>query len=255
MLNGLDLFSGIGGITYALREWVRTIAYCEIDPYCQGVLLSRMAKHDIQQAPIWDDIRTFPTSELMGHVDIVFGGFPCQDISIAGAKKGLDGERSCLIFDMFRVVSELKPTFLFIENVPQVIKLGGVEIIKEINEMGMDCRWSCFSATSCGAPHKRDRWFLLAYNHSIPSWKANKETELDKDFRSAWLRYTRRCWKKSTTSYWKENQHPLLGMDYGLQNELDRARSLGNAVVSQQAKEAFKLLIGMKNQKKENLDE
>ena len=89
MLNGLDLFSGIGGLSIALNEWVKPIAYCEIEPFCQGVLLSRMATGDVTPAPIWDDIKTLrsPTTEILrGHVDIIFGGFPCQDISVNGDK-------------------------------------------------------------------------------------------------------------------------------------------------------------------------
>jgi len=86
-LNGLDLFSGIGGITLALSEWVRPIAYCEIDRYCQGVLLSRMRSGDISTAPIWDDVRTLK-GEMLPKVDIIYGGFPCQDISTAGHGKG-----------------------------------------------------------------------------------------------------------------------------------------------------------------------
>jgi DNA (cytosine-5)-methyltransferase 1 len=76
MLNGLSLFSGIGGIDVALSEYVRTVAYCEIDLYCQGVLLSRMASGDICNAPIWDDVATFEGKEWRGAVDIIVGGFP-----------------------------------------------------------------------------------------------------------------------------------------------------------------------------------
>ncbi len=245
MLNGLDLFSGIGGLTIALNEWVKPIAYCEIDRYCQSVLLSRMVEQAIQQAPIWDDIKNFPSSEFMGHVDIIYGGFPCQDVSIAGTKKGLVGERSSLIFALLRVVREIKPQFVFLENVPQIIKLGGIEIIKEFNTLGMDCRWACFSAASCGASHKRDRWFLLAYNNSESSGQTDSETEFDKTIRSSWLRSSRQTRGNSSTSYWKESECPFFGMDDGLPYELDRAKSLGNAVVSEQAKEAFKILMGI----------
>ena len=90
LLNGLSLFSGIGGIDLALREWVRPIAYCEIDTYCQGVLLSRMASGDLHKAGIWDDIKTLqvvPTWPMF--CDIIYGGSPCQGFSVAGAGKGL----------------------------------------------------------------------------------------------------------------------------------------------------------------------
>lgn len=95
-MNGLDLFSGIGGISRALRRYVHTHAYCESDRYCQGVLLSRMHAGDLDPAPIWEDVRTFPTYQLEGQIDIVCAGFPCQDISCSGRGRGLEGDRSGL---------------------------------------------------------------------------------------------------------------------------------------------------------------
>ncbi|CAB4164204.1 Dcm Site-specific DNA methylase [uncultured Caudovirales phage] len=163
MLNGLDLFSGIGGLSIALKEWVRPIAYCEIDPYCQGVLLSRMYDGCLQSAPIWDDITTLNGQSFLGFVDIIFGGFPCQDISVAGNGKGLAGERSGLFFEIVRLAKEIKPKFIFLENVPAITSRGGLQVVKEITEMGYDCRWCVISAASIGALHRRERWFLLAH--------------------------------------------------------------------------------------------
>ena len=91
VLNGLDLFSGIGGISIALQEWVKPITYCESDAYCQAVLLSRMADGALYNATIWDDITTLDGAAFSGCVDIIYGGFPCQDISIAGNGAGLAG--------------------------------------------------------------------------------------------------------------------------------------------------------------------
>lgn len=161
-LNGLDLFSGIGGIGIALNEWVRTVAYCEQDRYAQGVLLSRMQSGDIDRAPIWNDVRTL-TQRLLPTIDIIFGGFPCQDISVAGAGKGLDGERSGLFFEIIRLAKEIGPSFVFLENVPAIRTRGLEQVIKAFAEIGYDCRWTTLSAASIGAPHKRERWFLLAY--------------------------------------------------------------------------------------------
>lgn len=246
MLYGLDLFSGIGGISFALRKWVQPIAYCESDSYCQRVLLSRMADESLCDAPIWDDITTFQGLPFNGSVDIVYGGFPCQDISIAGLGKGLAGERSSLVYEMLRVVRDTKPRFLFIENVPRIISLGGNEIVKQIVEMGMDCRWACISAQSCGSFHKRDRWFLMAYSDSKSSWETNQETKFIKDIKAPWVRSTRQVRGGVSSTYWKENKHPFPGMDDGLSFELDRAKSLGNCVVLQQTKEAFEILMGLK---------
>jgi DNA (cytosine-5)-methyltransferase 1 len=163
MLNGLDLFSGIGGLSIALRDWVRPLVYCEIDPYCQGVLLSRQANGDLEHAPIWDDIRTFECLVLEGAIDIIYGGFPCQDISVAGLGKGLEGERSRLFFEIVRLAKEIKPSFIFLENVPAITSRGGLRVVREITEMGYDCRWCVISAASIGALHRRERWFLLAH--------------------------------------------------------------------------------------------
>ena len=160
-LKSLDLFSGIGGISLALSEYCKTVAYCEIDPYCQGVLLSRMASGHIDNAPIWDDVKTLNGKELEA-IGIIVGGFPCQDISIAGNGKGLDGERSGLFFEIVRVAKEIKPKFLFLENVPAITTRGGLQVVREITALGYDCRWCVISAASVGALHRRERWFLLA---------------------------------------------------------------------------------------------
>jgi len=161
MLNGLDLFSGIGGITIGLQEWIKPIAYCEIAPYCQSVLLQRMQEGDLPKAPIWDDIRTLSTKELP-QIDIIYGGFPCQDISIAGKQKGLGGKRSGLFFEVLRLVDEETPSFIFLENVPNIRIKGAERVCKELAERGYDCRWCMLSDSDVGARHKRERWFLLA---------------------------------------------------------------------------------------------
>jgi len=165
MLNGLDLFSGIGGISLALKCYVRTVAYCEIDRYCQAVLLSRMSERKIDQAPIWDDITTLSKEELRDfpRIDIITGGFPCQDISVAGSGKGLEGKRSGLFFEIVRLVKEIEPSFVFLENVPAIRTRGLLRVADEFTKMGYDCRWTCLSASSVGAPHKRERWFFLAH--------------------------------------------------------------------------------------------
>jgi DNA (cytosine-5)-methyltransferase 1 len=169
MLNGLDLFSGIGGLSIALGEWVRPIAYCENDCYAQGVLLSRMAAGDIPRAPIWDDVRTLKGQDLP-QIDILYGGFPCQDISVAGNGKGLEGERSGLFFEIVRLAQEIRPKFLFLENSPAIRTRGLDRVGKELARLGYDCRWGIVSAEEMGAPHERARWFLLAYSLGQQLW-------------------------------------------------------------------------------------
>lgn len=168
MIYGLDLFSGIGGLTTALSKWVIPIAYCESDRYAQSVLLSRMAGGDLPRAPIWDDVCSLDgQSLLLPGVDIIYGGFPCQDISVAGSGAGLAGERSGLFFEISRLVRELSPNFVFLENVPAITTRGGLDVIGEFAKMGYDCRWTIISAGSVGAPHRRERWFLLAHSNRV----------------------------------------------------------------------------------------
>ena len=164
-MNGLDLFSGIGGIGIALKQFgVRTVAYCERDRYAQGVLLSRMRSGDIDRAPIWDDVRTLSYKHFRISIDIIYGGFPCQDISVAGAGKGLEGERSGLFFEIVRLVKEIQPSFIFLENVPAIRTRGLDRVCFELASLGYDIRWTTLSAASVGANHKRDRSFLLGYS-------------------------------------------------------------------------------------------
>lgn len=245
-MNGMDLFSGIGGISKALEQWVKPVIYCEIDTYCQGVLLSRMADESISDGPIWDDITTLSGCPFNGSIDIIYGGFPCQDISIAGNGKGLAGERSGLFFEILRLAKEIRPPFIFLENVPAITVRGGLRVVREIAEMGYDCRWCVISAESVGAPHKRDRWFLLAHANSKPSREANKISESIQNTKKTWLRSSRQNRRDLSKSYWEENKCPVFGMDDGLSYELGRAKSMGNSVVPEQAKEAFQILMGIK---------
>lgn len=160
-MNGLDLFSGIGGIGLALEPWVKVVAYCERDKFARAVILSRIADGSLHNAPIWDDVQTL-RGKMLPRIDIIFGGFPCQDISVAGRGAGLAGERSGLVFEIFRLIDECNPTFVFLENVPAIRTRGGETVGKELAARGFDCRWTVISAAEVGAPHLRKRWFMLA---------------------------------------------------------------------------------------------
>lgn len=149
MLNGLDLFSGIGGLTLALAPWVRPVAYCENDAYAQSVLLSRQACGDLPVAPIWDDVRTLTK---MPAVDIIYGGFPCQDISCAGLGAGLEGERSGLFFEVMRLVTEINPIFVFLENVPAIRMRGGAQRVVRRSKNGLSIVSPQFSARNVPRP-------------------------------------------------------------------------------------------------------
>lgn len=281
-LNGLDLFSGIGGITLAIREWVKPVAYCEIDRYAQGVLLSRMAAGDLPAAPIWDDVSSLGQSLLPG-LDIIYGGFPCQDISVAGNGKGLEGERSGLFYEILRLAKECRPTFVFLENVPAIRTRGLASVIRGFTEIGYDCRWTCLSAADVGANHKRERWFFLARsgrtrraerslrNEGFASTALGRgaSTELKRSGetcgpvahaegigRPEGQQDARRCGEREgtlpgeeqcgfvSTSWWDVEPNVGRVVD-GIPNRVDRLKCLGNAVVPLQAKTAFEILMGL----------
>jgi DNA (cytosine-5)-methyltransferase 1 len=245
LINGLSLFSGIGGIDVALSEWVRTVFCCEIDTYAQGVLLSRMESGDLPNSPIWDDVKTLRGDDFKGHIDIIFGGFPCQDISVAGAGKGLAGERSGLFFEIVRLAKEIKPTFLFLENSNVIPTRGGTEIIKALTNIGFDCRWIVKEAREEGAPHIRKRWYCLAYSNSKSSIETGQRAKPKPEERGAWLRSSRQDRGSFPRTYWEKNQSPILGVDDVIPFRVDRAKALGNSVCIEQTREAFKELIGL----------
>jgi len=162
-LNAIDLFSGYGGITVALSKYARPVVYCEKERYAQAILLSRMEEGKLPAAPIWDDVSTFDGKPYKGKIDIIYGGFPCQGISQAGRGEGLEDERSGLFFELLRVATEAAPGFIFLENVPAIRTRGLREVVVALAEVGYDCRWTCITASYVGAPHKRERWFLLGH--------------------------------------------------------------------------------------------
>lgn len=244
-MNGLDLFSGIGGISLALKPWVRTVAYCEQDRYAQGVLLSRMRSGDIDRAPIWDDVRTLAAG-MLPRIDIVFGGFPCQDISAAGLGKGLGGERSGLFYHIARLVQETNPRLVFLENVPAIRTRGLNSVVQTLTELGYDCRWTIVSAAEVGAIHIRKRWFLLAHANSLRLRKEQRtqlersdevERQVESDGKSSPRPTSRSSARKIKPSVDRTGD--------GISFIVDRNRCIGNSVVPRQAQTAFKRLCGL----------
>lgn len=242
MIYGLDLFSGIGGISIALAPWVRTVAYCEADRYATAVLLSRMERGDIEAAPIWDDVRTLKGA-MLPHIDIIFGGFPCQDISTAGRGAGLEGERSGLFFEIVRLARELEPAFIFLENVPAITARGGVAVVRTLTELGYDCRWTILSAASVGAPQSRRRWFLLAYSDRNRPQGREIQGAIQKSAQTMDEQLSRFLqadpWDAGAVSR-------IYGSGDGIPFRSHRIKCLGNSVVPLCAREAFKTLIGIK---------
>ena len=242
MLNGLSLFSGIGGIDVGLSKWVRPIMYCEIDRYCQGVLGTRMRSGDLPIAPIWDDVKSLNGNRLRGMVDIIFGGFPCQDISVAGDGEGLDGERSGLFFEIARLVSEIRPRFVFLENVSAITVRGLDRVCGEFSELRYDCRWGLLSAFDVGEVHQRERWFMLAHSNSEGLEGSAEGIDLGGEGEKL-EKHTSRL---SPSIRSKEAISEYLREHDGSPKYMDRIRCLGNGCVPQQAEEAFKRLMGLK---------
>lgn len=228
----------------ALAEWVRPIAYCERDRFCHAVLLSRMRLGQLPRAVIWDDIATLRSTMLPRNegVDIIYGGFPCQDISIAGAGVGLAGKRSGLYTHLYRLIGELRPKFVFMENVPAITLRGLEQITLDLTALGYDSRWTTLSAGELGAPHLRKRWWLLAH----PMRKGLQESRAEPNSQSKYRRQTRRsAFGGVQASAWKAPPLHICRMDDGLPFKTHRIRSLGNAVVPLQAREAFMRLSGL----------
>lgn len=250
-MNGLDLFSGIGGIGIALEPWVRTVAYCERDRYAQGVLLSRMRSGEIDTAPIWDDVTTL-RADMLPRIDIIFGGFPCQDLSVAKQnREGLDGERSGLFFHIVRLARESRPAFVFLENVTAIRTVGAERVVKELAGIGYDCRWTTLSAASVGAPHRRDRWFLLAHpkrerciEGADESGRGKKRRSSDQPSDSSKASRTVAGISTETRNQWS-TESSVLRVAHGIPNRMDRIRCLGNSVVSLQVRTAFQKLAGV----------
>jgi DNA (cytosine-5)-methyltransferase 1 len=162
-LTCIDVFSGIGGITLGLAPYARPVQYCEIDRYCQSVLLQRMGEDRLERAPIHSDIRNLFMSPAV-KPDMICGGFPCQDISSIGLQKGIvGGERSSMFYEVMRIVdSNPSINIVFLENVGNILNCGIKEVVDELDKRGFTLQWQLRKATSHGAPHVRARWFMLA---------------------------------------------------------------------------------------------
>ena len=175
-MNELALFAGAGGgiLGGHLLGW-RTVCAVEWEPYPASVLCARQNDGLLPPFPIWDDVQTFDGKPWRGVVDVVSGGFPCQDISAAGKGAGIDGKRSGMWHHMARVVGEVRPRFVFVENSPMLVTRGLERVLSDLTALGYDAKWTVMGAADVGANHKRERIWILATNTDLQSSLAKQE--------------------------------------------------------------------------------
>lgn len=271
-MKHLDLFSGIGGFALAARMvgGIDTKQFVEIDPYCQRVL----AKNFLG-VPIHGDITTFVAAR--GEYDLITGGFPCQDISAANSNgRGLEGQRSGLFYELMRIVCECRPRYVVLENVANLLRINKGRdmgaVLWELSQGGYDAEWQIISAASVGAPHLRERLFIVAYPRhlrggrwakSVPqeiSTLANncKNASYAQQSRLEGYRESPIAYQCSSKTQWTNklaqgccndggefwDTEPSVGrVANGIPRRMDRLKGLGNAVVPQVAAIALRRVL------------
>jgi DNA (cytosine-5)-methyltransferase 1 len=170
-MNELALFAGAGGgiLGGHLLGW-RTICAVEWEAYPASVLVARQNDKILPPFPIWDDVQTFDGKPWRGIVDVVSGGFPCQDISAAGKGGGIEAERSGMWREMARIIGEVRPKYAFVENSPMLTTRGLGTVLRDLAEMGYDAEWGVLGAADVGANHQRDRIWIVAKQRDILSY-------------------------------------------------------------------------------------
>lgn len=235
-LRVLDLFSGIGGFSLGLERTggFETVAFCEIEPFPRKVL-----KKHWPHVPCYEDVRTLTAERLAADgisVDVICGGFPCQDISLAGKGAGLDGKRSGLWSQIARLAGEIQPTHLFLENVSALLDRGIDRVLGDLAEIGYDAEWHCIPASAIGAPHGRDRVWILAYPDSdrcgrdARGFSQAQGSYLSQSYLERFAATLNQHWpqRPGQVSEIQRGAYGVPGRSHGARN-----RALGNAVVPQ----------------------
>lgn len=226
MMRHLDLFSGIGGFALAARMagGFETVAFCEIDKYCQRVL-----RKNFPNVPIHDNVKTLNGNEY-GPIDIITGGYPCQPFSLAGKRSGANDDRH-LWPEVFRITRSIKPRWLLLENVVGHITMGLDNVLTDLDSIGYTSQPFIIPACAVGNWHRRDRVWIIAHDsrqHLQEPQVVDAETllsELGGTADEARLR----------VAEWEADQPSMVRVAHGIPHWVDRARGLGNAIVPQVA--------------------
>lgn len=235
-MNVLDLFSGVGGFSLGLnRAGMKTVAFCEIDPFCRKVL-----KKHWPDVPVYEDVQTMDFKEIKA--DVITAGFPCQDISFAGPGAGLSGERSGLYREAVRAVRVVRPKYVIMENVAALLNRGMGQVCGDLAESGYDSEWDCIPACAVGAEHERDRVWIVAYPTEENASNSNGSRFSRRPQTGKNKKKTRDIFPRLRSAvptedgisrdYWAHQ--PVLGRGvHGVSNRVDRIKALGNSVVPQ----------------------
>lgn len=235
-MRELALFAGAGGgILAGELLGDTTVCAVEIDRAAASVLVRRQNDGHIQPFPIWDDVRTFDGHPWRGIVDVVSGGFPCQDISIAGSGLGPDGERSGLWGEMRRVVREVEPAFVRVENSPMLTSRGLGQVLGDLAALGFDARWDVLSAADCGAFHLRERIWIVAAHPGRAGLSRARPQQVGA--------YGQQSGGVSASGGGWPSEPGLVRMVHGVPHRVDRIRCLGNSQVPRVAATAWRALM------------
>lgn len=276
-MNELALFAGAGGgiLGGHLLDW-NTVCAVELEPYPRNVLLQRQRDGFLPPFLIWDDVCTFDGKPWRGLVDVVSGGFPCQDISAAGKGAGIDGERSGLWREMHRIICEVRPLYAFMENSPMLTSRGLGRVLGDLAEAGYNAAWLVLGADDVGAPHVRKRIWILArdiYNsqriggatQQVPThlhgetqretqlWQpdgTSSKTALISNGNMQRTRWRESCSRGSTqsgsgrveTNAWWASEPNVGRVAHGMASRVDRLKAIGNGQVPLVAATAFNIL-------------
>jgi DNA (cytosine-5)-methyltransferase 1 len=235
-VNELALFAGAGFglLGTRLLGW-NPVCAVELDEYARSVLVARQNDGCLEPFPIWDDVRTFNGRDWRGIVDVVSGGFPCQDIACCGLGAGIEGEQSGLWKEMARIIGEVRPRYVVIENSSALAFRGGVRVIADLASLGCNAEWGVIPATCVGAPHQRARMWIVADS------KRNEQSRIESRFwRPARMGRVQQSfpWDRTPECALRE----LRGVDDGRSYGVDRLDCIRNAQVPAVVKLAWEVL-------------